>query len=148
MTATTARDGTRTPSIEPLVEIPEKYRDLFERPIVVSLATVLPDGQPQVTPVWCDLHEGHIRVNTAQGRRKHRDMVERPQVTVMALDPDNPFRYVEVRGRVVQITEEGADAHIDALAKQYLGVDRYPNHSDQETRVTCVIAPRLISAMG
>ncbi len=131
-----------------MVEIPEKYRDLFERPIVVSLATVLPDGQPQVTPVWCDLHDGRLRVNTAKGRRKHRDMVERPQVTVMALDPDNPFRYVEVRGRVVEITEEGADAHIDALAKQYLGVDRYPNHSDQEIRVICVIEPHVISAMG
>ena len=131
-----------------MVEIPAKYKDLLERPIVVSLATVLPDGRPQVTPVWCDLHDGRIRINTAKGRRKHRDMVERPQVTVMALDPENPFRYLEVRGRVVEITEEGADALIDLLAKQYLGVDVYPNHNPDETRITCTIEPEVISAMG
>lgn len=131
-----------------MTEIPEKYRDLLERPVTVSLATILPDGRPQVTPVWCDLDNGHIRVNTAKGRRKHRDMVERPDVTVMALDPDNSFRYVEVRGRVVDITEDGADAHIDKLAKEYLGVDLYPNHTDDETRIICTIEPQVISAQG
>lgn len=132
-----------------MVEIPEKYRDLVQGPVVVSLATILPDGRPQVTPVWYDLQEdGYIRVNTAKGRRKHRDMEERPQVTVMALDPENPFRYLEVRGHVTEITEEGADAHIDALAKLYLGVDRYPNHTDSETRIICKIEPDIISAMG
>lgn len=131
-----------------MTEIPEKYRDLLEGPIIVSLATILPDDRPQVTPVWCDLHDGYIRVNTAKGRRKHRDMVERPHVTVMALDPENPFRYVEVRGRVVDISEDGADAHIDQLAKLYLGVDVYPNHTDDETRVICAIEPDVISAMG
>lgn len=131
-----------------MTEIPENYRDLLEGPIVVSLATILPDGRPQVTPVWCDLHDGYIRVNTAMGRRKHRDMVARPDVTVMALDPENPFRYVEVRGRVVDISENGADAHIDQLAKLYMDVDVYPNHRDDETRVICSIEPEVISAMG
>lgn len=131
-----------------MIEIPEKYSDLLEQPVVVSLATLLPDGRPQVTPVWCDVHDGHIRVNTAKGRRKHRDMVERPEATVMALDPENPFRYMEVRGRVVDITEEGAVAHIDLLAKKYLGVDFYPNHTDSETRIICVIEPQVINAQG
>jgi len=137
-----------TPDVSAVAEIPAQYRDLLEQPVTVSLATLLPDGQPQVTPVWCDLVDGHIRVNTAAGRQKHRDMDARPKVTVMALDPANPYRYLEVRGEVVRITEEGAEAHIDALAKQYMGVDRYPYHSPDETRVICLIAPRKTSAMG
>lgn len=129
-------------------EIPEQYRDLFTQPVTVSLATILPDGQPQVTPVWCDLTDGLIRVNTAAGRQKHRDMVARPKVTVMALDPQNPYRYLEVRGEVIAISEEGASEHIDALAKRYLGVDRYPYHNPAETRVICAIAPRKVSGQG
>lgn len=128
--------------------IPEEYRGLLGAPVIVGLATVLPDGQPQVTPVWCDFDGTYIRVNTAAGRQKHKDMVARPQVTVLAIDPANPFRYIEVRGTVAQISEEGADDHIDALAKQYLGVDRYPNHNPAETRVICSIEPRKVLARG
>src|SRR5690349_6643060 len=109
-----------------MAAIPEEFRDLFERPVVASLATLLPDGSPQVTPVWCDLDGGFIRVNTAKERQKYRDMVARPQVTIMALDPENWGRYIEVRGRVARWTEEGADAHIDHLAKKYLGAVSYP----------------------
>ncbi len=131
-----------------MTQIPEQYRDLLEEPITASLATVLPNGQPQVTPVWCDLEDGLIRVNTAKGRQKHKDMVDRPQVTVMAIDPQNPYRYLEVRGRVARIEEEGADAHIDLLAKQYMGVDRYPNHDPDETRVIAYIEPIKVSGLG
>ncbi len=128
-----------------MTQIPEQYRDLLEEPGTASLATVLPNGQPQVTPVWCDLEDGLIRVNTAKGRQKHKDMVERPQVTLMATDPQNPYRYLEVRGRVARIEEEGADAHIDLLAKQYMGVDRYPYHDPAQTRVISYIGPIKIS---
>lgn len=131
-----------------MTQIPEQYRDLLEEPVTASLATVLPNGQPQVTPVWCDLEDGLIRVNTAKGRQKHKDMVDRPQVTVMAIDPQNPYRYLEVRGRVARIEEEGADAHIDLLAKQYMGVDRYPNHDPDETRVIAYIEPIKVSGLG
>ncbi len=131
-----------------MTQIPEQYRDLLEEPVTASLATVLPNGQPQVTPVWCDLEDGLIRVNTAKGRQKHKDMVDRPQVTVMAIDPQNPYRYLEVRGRVARIEEEGADAHIDLLAKQYMGVDRYPNHDPDETRVIAYIEPIKVSDLG
>lgn len=127
-----------------MVEIPDNVRDLLGAPVVVSLATTLPDGQPQVTPVWCDVEGGRIRVNTAKGRQKHKDMVARPRVTVMGLDPNNPFRYVEVRGEVTEISEDGADAHIDKLAHDYLGVDTYPNHTPAETRVICYIEPRRV----
>lgn len=131
-----------------MATIPEGYRDLLEGPVTVSLATILPDGQPQVTPVWCDFHDGQIRVNTAEGRQKHKDMVARPQVTVMALDPANPYRYLEVRGAVARITDEGAADHIDALAKLYMGADRYPFHNPAETRVICYIEPRKVYAQG
>jgi len=72
--------------------IPDDYRDLFEKPVTVSLATLLPDGHPQVTPVWCDFDGEHIRVNTAKGRQKYRDMTARPRVTVLAVDPENHYR--------------------------------------------------------
>ena len=131
-----------------MTQIPEQYRDLLVEPVTASLATVLPNGQPQVTPVWCDLEDGLIRVNTAEGRQKHKDMVERPQVTVMAIDPQNPYRYLEVRGRVARMEQEGADAHIDLLAKQYMGVDRYPYHDPAQTRVIAYIEPIKVSGQG
>ena len=127
-----------------MVPIPDHYRDLLQAPVTVSLATVLPSGQPQVTPVWCDMEDGYIRINTAAGRQKHKDMVERPRVTLMALDPNNPYHYLEVRGRVSRITEEGGDAHIDKLAKDYMGVDRYPYHDPTSTRVICYIEPEKV----
>ncbi len=127
-----------------MVPIPDQYRDLLQAPVTVSLATVLPSGQPQVTPVWCDMEDGYIRINTAAGRQKHKDMVERPRVTLMALDPTNPYRYLEVRGRVARITEEGGDAHIDKLAKDYMGVERYPDHDPTSTRVICYIEPEKV----
>lgn len=131
-----------------MAEIPEAYTDLLGGPVTVSLATVLPSGQPQVTPVWCDWDGQYVRVNTAKGRQKHKDMEARPQVTVMALDPKNAGRYIEVRGTVSRITEEGADAHIDKLAHDYLGVDKYPYRNPAETRIMCYIEPTKVLAQG
>lgn len=131
-----------------MVDVPEQYRDLLGAPVTVSLATILPSGQPQVTPVWCDFDGTYVRVNTAQGRQKHKDMVARPQVTVLGLDPKNSQRYIEVRGTVARIEEEGADAHIDKLAKDYMGVDVYPYHTDTETRVICYIEPTRVISQG
>ena len=131
-----------------MATIPEDYRDLIDNPVVVGLATIMPDGQPQVTPIWIDFDGTHLRVNTAHGRQKTKDMLERPQVTVLAIDPQNPYRYMEVRGKVARHTEEGADDHIDALAKKYMGVDRYPNHSPTETRVIFYIEPVKVIAQG
>lgn len=131
-----------------MAAIPDQYRDLFERPILLSLATVMPDGQPQVTPVWGDFDGTNIRINTAAGRQKHKNMAERPQVTVMLLDPENPQRYIEVRGTVASISPEGGDAHIDTLAKKYLGVESYPYRNPAETRLVCAIAPVKVAAQG
>lgn len=131
-----------------MTTVPESHRDLLDRPILISLATVQPDGQPQVTPVWADYVDGHVRINTAAGRQKHTNLIERPQVTVLVVDPDNGQRYIEIRGRVAEATEEGADDDIDTLAKKYLGVDSYPFRNPAETRVTFLIEPVHVSAQG
>lgn len=128
--------------------IPESYRDLLERPITVALATLLPGGQPQVTPVWVDYDGTYVIVNTVKNRRKYKDMQANPRVTVLAIDPQNPYRYLEVRGRVTRLTEDGADASIDKLAKKYLGVDTYPFRQPGEQRVLCYIQPEHVEAQG
>ena len=128
--------------------IPAAYRDLFDRPAMAHLGTLMPDGSPQVTPVWCDLDGGHVRVNSVKGRRKDRNIRRDPRVSVSLIDPDNPYRYLEVRGRVVEIVEQGAREHIDALAKKYLGKDEYPYHNDRDVRVIYRIAPERFTSMG
>ena len=128
--------------------IPEKYQDLFNKKAFASLATVMPDGRPQVTPVWCDFDGKHVIVNSAKGRRKDKNMRSNPQVSLAIIDPDNPYRYLEVRGRVVEITENGAAAHIDKMAKKYLGADKYPYSQPGEVRVLYKIAPESSSSMG
>jgi PPOX class probable F420-dependent enzyme len=95
-----------------------KYADLLtDKKAFANLATLMPDGSPQVTPVWFDFISGAIRVNSARGRVKDRNMKEGAPVALSILDPDNPYRYLQVRGKVRKVTEEGAFAHIDALAK-------------------------------
>ncbi|HVF88939.1 MAG TPA: PPOX class F420-dependent oxidoreductase [Blastocatellia bacterium] len=128
--------------------IPENYKDLFDKKAFANLATVMPDGTPQVTPVWVDYDGTHVLVNSARGRRKDKNMESNPAVALSILDPDNPYRYLEVRGRVVDITEEGADEHIDKMAKKYMGVETYPLRSANETRVIYKIEPVKVSHMG
>ncbi len=129
-------------------EIPEQYRDLFDKKAFASLATIMPNGQPQVTPVWCDFDGSHVIVNSAKGRRKDRNMRSDPRVSLAISDPDNPYRYLEVRGTVVEITEDGADDHIDRMAKKYMGVDKYPYREPGEVRVVYKIEPQKFSFMG
>ncbi|MCI0490737.1 MAG: PPOX class F420-dependent oxidoreductase [Blastocatellia bacterium] len=128
--------------------IPENYLDLFEKKAFANLATVMPDGTPQVTPVWCDYDGTHVLVNSARGRRKDKNMESNPAVALSILDPDNPYRYLEVRGRVAEITEEGADEHIDKMAQKYLGQDKYPYRQPGEVRVLYKIKPERTSQMG
>jgi PPOX class probable F420-dependent enzyme len=115
-------------------KIPQEYLDLLQKPAFAHLATIMPDGSPQVTPIWIDFDGTYLLVNSVKGRVKDKNMVARPQVAVEIADPDNPYRYLAIRGRVVEITEDGADAHIDKLNKKYRGVDVYPNHTPSETR--------------
>jgi PPOX class probable F420-dependent enzyme len=128
--------------------IPEKFKDLFEKKAFANLATLMPDGRPQVTPVWCDLEGSHVRINTAKGRVKDKNMRRNKKVAFSIFDPDNPYRHLAVQGQVVEITEQGADAHIDALAKKYLGKDKYPFRQPGEVRVICKIRPDRVAQMG
>ena len=125
-------------------QIPDQYLDLFERPVSVSLATLLSDGTPQVQPVWCSFDGTHLLVNTEKGRQKYRNLSRRRRVTILAVDPANDSRWVEIRGEVIEETEKGADEHIDALARRYLGVDKYPWNQPGDVRVIFRIAPRRV----
>jgi PPOX class probable F420-dependent enzyme len=127
-----------------MVTIPDRVRDLFEKPIVCALATLMPDGQPQVTPVWCDTDGQYVRVNTARGRQKDRNMTKRAKVTVLLIDPANPYHWVEVRGHIADVTEDGAEAHIDQLARKYTGRD-YANRQPGQVRVLYKIAPDKVN---
>ncbi len=132
-----------------MAEIPQGFLDLLtEKKALANIATVQPDGSPQVTPVWFDYTNGLIRVNTAKGRVKERNMNEGSKVAMAIVDPDNDYRYIQIRGTVTKETEEGANAHIDSLAKKYLGKDVYPWHNDKETRVTYEITPSATQTMG
>jgi PPOX class probable F420-dependent enzyme len=128
--------------------IPEKYHDLFQKKTFASLGTLMPDGQPQVTPVWVDFDGKHVVVNSAKGRVKDRNMRRDPRVSMALIDPDNPYRHLQVQGRVVEITEDGADQHIDKMAKKYLGQDKYPFRQPGEVRVLYKIRPDRTAAMG
>lgn len=128
--------------------LPQSHYDLLDEPVVVMLATVMPDGQPQVTPVWCDRHGDQIWVNTAVGRQKDLNMRHNKQVTVAALDPTNPYRYLEVRGHVVERVEgETAVAHIHKLAHDYFKRP-FTFNSPDEQRVLYKIEPHQVNAGG
>jgi len=132
-----------------MAEIPAAFRDLLtNKKAFAHLATVMPDGSPQVTPVWFDESHGHIRVNTAKGRVKARNMSEGSPVALSVLDPDNAYRYLQIRGTVVHVTEDGAVAHIDSLAKKYMGKDVYPFHNAKDVRTIYEIEPVSVQTMG
>ena len=128
--------------------IPDQFKDLFSKVAFAQLATLMPDGSPQVTPVWCDFDGTNVRVNSAKGRVKDKNMRRDKKVALSVGDPENPYRYLAMRGEVVEITEEGADAHIDALAKKYLGKDKYPFRGPGEVRVIYKIRPVNVHTMG
>ena len=128
--------------------IPQQYKDLLQKKALANLATLMPDGRPQVTPVWVDLDDSHIRVNSAKGRVKDKNMRRNKNVALSIFDPDNPYRHLAVQGEVVDIMEQGADEHIDALAKKYLGKDKYPFRQPGEVRVIYKIRPDRVAQMG
>ena len=129
-------------------QIPKAYKDILNKRGYAHLATLMKDGSPQVTPVWYDFDGQHIRVNTAKGRLKDKNMRRAKKVALSIQDPDNPYRYLAIRGNIDEITENGADAHIDALAKKYLDKDRYPFRAPGEVRVIYKIRPDKVSTVG
>jgi PPOX class probable F420-dependent enzyme len=125
-------------------KIPETFSDLFQKKAFAQLATLMSDGSPQVTPVWCEFDGKHVVINSAKGRAKDVNMRRNPIVAVSIQDPDNPYRHLSLKGKVVEITEKGADAHIDKLSKKYIGKDVYPNRRPGEVRVIYRIMPEKI----
>jgi PPOX class probable F420-dependent enzyme len=117
----------------------EKARALIARPVLASLATLNPDGSPQITPLWVDLDGDDVVFNTAQGRKKARNLERDARVAVTVIDPDDQYNVVAFQGTVIDVTTDGADAHIDALAKKYLGVDSYPMRRDGEVRIRVTV---------
>jgi len=133
-------------------KIPTTHTDLFTNPIVVTLSTVMPDGQPQATPIWCDYDGTYLYVNTAVGRQKDKNMQANPKVTISVIDPANPYRWVEVRGEVIARTLEGAAEHINKLSHRYQNRD-YLSGKDreirlQQTRVIYTVEPQKVLASG
>ena len=132
-----------------MATIPDNYLDLLQqKKAFANLATLMADGSPQVTPVWLDYTDGVIRVNTAKGRVKSRNLKPGARVALAIMDPDNSYRYIQIRGRVRRAVEQGADAHIDSLAKKYLGKDTYPFRQPGEVRLMYEIEPTSASGMG
>ncbi len=132
-----------------MAEIPAAYLDLLtQKAALANLATLQPDGSPQVTPVWFDYTNGVVRVNTAKGRVKARNLSEGAKVAMSIVDPDNDYRYIQIRGTVTKETTDGADAHIDSLAKKYRGKDKYPYANPKDVRVIYEITPTATNAMG
>lgn len=119
--------------------IPDNLMDLFCRPIVATLGTVMPDGHPQLTPVWVDYDGEHVIVNTARGRQKDRNMQRNARVTLLLIDPENPYHWAELRGCIAESTEEGAFAMIKKLALKYRGKEEY-DLPPGEVRVTYKVA--------
>ena len=109
------------------------------------ISTLMSDGSPQVTPTWIDIEDSVILINTAEGRIKHKNISRDPRVAVSVIHHNNPYNMVSIRGIATEQTNEGADEHIDKLAKKYLGVDKYPMRSPNEKRIIVKIKPEKIS---
>ena len=130
-----------------MTQIPETHRDILDKRAFAHVATVNSEGTPQVTPVWVDYDGSHVLINSAKGRKKDRNMREQRTVALSIQDPDNPYRYLGLQGRVEEITEEGAAAHINKLSHKYTGQD-YPTLKPGEARVIYKIAPTNVWTMG
>jgi PPOX class probable F420-dependent enzyme len=128
--------------------IPGTHADLFTKKAFANLATLNADGSPQVTPVWIDWDGTSLLVNTAQGRVKDRNLRKNPKVALSIMDPDNPYRYVAIQGRVTRMTTDGADEHIDRMSMKYFGKDKYPYRAAGEVRVIFTIEPEKVHVMG
>lgn len=125
--------------------IPETHADILDKPAFAHLSTLMSDGSPHTAPVWIDIDDGYVLINSAEGRLKDRNVRRDPRVAISITDPENPYRSLAIRGRVVKITNEGADDHINRMAKKYMGVDEYPYRTPTEVRVMYYVEPEKVS---
>lgn len=131
-----------------MATIPDSHADILKKKAFANLATLNADGSPQVTPVWVDFDGKNVLINTAKGRVKTRNLEREKRVALSIADPENPYRYVGIQGRVTGMTEAGADAHIDKMAMKYMGKEKYPLRASGEVRVIVTIAPDKVFTMG
>ena len=129
-------------------EIPASHADILDKRAFAHLSTLMKDGSPQASAVWVDTDGPMIVVNSAEGRLKDRNIRRDPRVAISVIDPDNPYRSLMIRGRVTKVSTDGADEHIDKLAKKYMGVDEYPYRTPEEVRVMYYIEPERVAATG
>jgi PPOX class probable F420-dependent enzyme len=126
--------------------IPADFIDLFKKPAFAHFATVMSDGTPQITPVWVDYDGEFVLVNSKVGRTKNANVRKRPHVAIEISDPDNPYRYLMIRGQVVEVITQLDSSHIDSLAQRYIGVDKYPWGTPGEVRQIFKIRPDHVVA--
>lgn len=132
-----------------MTTVPDEFRDLFDKQTFAHIATLLPDGTPHSVPVWIDYdsEENHLLVNTVRGSRKEQNVEKSSHVAVSMTDPDDPYRFLSVRGEVVETTEEGAVEHVNRLARRYMGVEEYPRLGEEDgERVLIKIRPNSVTA--
>jgi PPOX class probable F420-dependent enzyme len=130
------------------VKIEGRAEELLRAKNFAHIATVRADGSVQVAPTWVDVQDGRPVVNSAEGRAWVRNLERDPRITLEVQNMENPYEYVEIRGRVAELTREGADEHIDSLAKKYLGEDKYPYRQEGEQRVIIRIDPEHVHVQG
>ena len=131
-----------------MAAIPDSFSDLLQKRTFAHLSTLMKDGSPHSSAVWVDVEGDNVVVNSAEGRLKDRNIRRDARVAISAVDPDNPYRSLNLRGRVIKITDEDADAHIDRMAKKYMDVDAYPFRSPDEKRLKYYIELDRVATMG
>ncbi|MFC6731489.1 MULTISPECIES: pyridoxamine 5'-phosphate oxidase family protein [unclassified Haladaptatus] len=130
-----------------MAEIPPEFHDLFEGRAFAQFASVLPDGTPHVVPMWVEYEDGFLYVNTVTGNRKHRNVERDPHVSIAISDPENPYRYLHIRGEVVEMREDVDREHLNKLAERYTGVRKYPRDASNEPGRT-ILKIRPDAVMG
>jgi PPOX class probable F420-dependent enzyme len=128
--------------------VPATHRDLLEQPLIAHLATARPDGELQSNPVWFEWDRGKVKISQTRSRQKMRNLDHDPHVALSVTDPENPYRYVEVRGVVDRVEEDPERRFIDRLSERYMGESPYPYHQPDDERVIVTIQPVDSSTMG
>ena len=128
--------------------IPEGYEDILESTALVHVATIGPHGEPQNNPVWFGWDGEHVKISQTKGRQKYRNLGRDPRIAFSIVDPENAYRYIEIRGEVARIEEDPNLDFINAMAKKYLGMDKYPYHQPGDERVVIFTRPEHTTQMG
>lgn len=128
--------------------IPEKYQDLLGSTALAHIATIGPKGEPQVNPVWFHWDGSHIQFSQTTTRQKYRNLQRDPHIALSIVDPQNPYRYIEIRGVVARVEDDPDLAFINSMAKKYLNLDQYPYHQPNDQRIVIYVEPEHTTQMG